>query len=84
MDQFRVWFSYLSIRNSFSKVAQSHSIGTGRENWPIKIIETAGRKLERALVKSDPFGGNKFEDKTCIPNKNPKNTIGCRGKKYGS
>ena len=30
----------------------------GRENYPIKIIETAGRTLEQTLVNTDPFGGN--------------------------
>ena len=55
----------------------------GREKWPIKIIETAGQTLERALVKTDPFGGNKCEDKTCLPSKNPKNTISCRKNNVG-
>ena len=45
----------------------------GRENYAIKVIETAGNTLENVLVKSDPFGGNKCDDKNCIPNKNPKN-----------
>ena len=40
----------------------------GRENWGIKIIETAGKTLENVLVKSDPFNGNKCLDKTCLPN----------------
>ena len=35
----------------------------GRENWGIKIIETAGQTLENVLVKSDPFNGNKCLDK---------------------
>ena len=30
----------------------------GREEFPIKIIETAGKTLERTLVNSDPFNGN--------------------------
>ena len=29
-----------------------------RENWQIKIIETAGKPLEKVLVKTDPFNGN--------------------------
>ena len=55
----------------------------GREKWPIKIIETAGQTLEQALVKSDPFGGNKCLDKNCLPSKNPKNTISCRKNNVG-
>ena len=54
-----------------------------REKWPIKIIEMAGQTPERALVKSDPFGGNKCEDKTCLPKKNPKNRISCRKNNVG-
>ena len=34
----------------------------GGENWGIKIIETAGKSLEKVLVKNDPFGGNKCQD----------------------
>ena len=44
----------------------------GRENFPIKIIETAGKPLERILVKTDPFKGNGCSDLKCIPNRNPK------------
>ena len=55
----------------------------GRENWAIKVIETAGKTLENVLVKSDPFGGNKCDDKNCIPNKNPKNKISCRKNNVG-
>ena len=45
----------------------------GRENWPIKIIETSGKTLESVLVKADPFLGNKCVDLKCLPNKNLKN-----------
>ena len=55
----------------------------GRENWSIKIIETAGNTLENVLVKADPFNGNKCLDKTCLPNKNPKNKISCRKNNVG-
>ena len=55
----------------------------GRENWGIKIIETAGKTLENVLVKADPFHGNKCLDKTCLPNKNPKNKISCRKNNVG-
>ena len=55
----------------------------GRENWPIKIIETAGKTLESVLVKSDPFNGNKCEDPKCLPNKNKKNKISCRRNNIG-
>ena len=50
----------------------------GREGYPIKIIETAGRTLEQTLVNTDPFGGNQCTDEKCEPNKNPKNRINCR------
>ena len=50
----------------------------GREAFPIKIIETAGRTLEQTLVNTDPFDGNKCSDEKCEPNKNPKNKISCR------
>ena len=32
----------------------------GREKWAIKVIETAGKSIERVLVKTDPLNGNKF------------------------
>ena len=36
----------------------------GRESWPIKIIEIAGKTLEQTLVKTDPFNnGNSCNDK---------------------
>ena len=50
----------------------------GREKFPIKIIETAGKSLERVLVSIDPFERNQCIDKTCFPNKHTKNKIGCR------
>ena len=50
----------------------------GREAWPIKIIETAGRTLQKALVKTDPFKGNKCNDKKCLPSKMENNKINCR------
>ena len=50
----------------------------GRESWPIKIIETAGRTLEQTLVNTDPFDGNKCNDPKCLPSKDPKNKISCR------
>ena len=50
----------------------------GREAFPIKIIETAGRTLEQTLVNTDPFDGNKCTDEKCEPNRNPKNKISCR------
>ena len=56
----------------------------GRENWGIKIIETAGKSLEKVLVKNDPFGGNKCQDGVeCLAAKNPKNKIGCRRNNIG-
>ena len=50
----------------------------GREAWPIKIIETAGRTLEQTLVKTDPFNGNQCYDKNCLPSKVGNNKINCR------
>ena len=50
----------------------------GREAFPIKIIETAGKTLEQALVNTDPFGGNQCTDEKCVPSKNPQNKISCR------
>ena len=50
----------------------------GRENWPIKIIETAGKSLKRALVGSDPFGANQFQDKKCLPNIKNNNKMSCK------
>ena len=55
----------------------------GREKFPIKIIETAGMSLEKVLVANDPFAGNKCSDKSCLPNKNKKNRIGCRQNNVG-
>ena len=37
----------------------------------------AGQTRERALVKSDPFGGNKCFYKKCLSSQNHKNTISC-------
>ena len=39
----------------------------GRESWPIKIIEMAGKTLEHTLVQTDPFKGNSCSDKNCVP-----------------
>ena len=50
----------------------------GREDYPIKIIETAGKTLEQTLVNTDPFEGNKCTDAKCEPSKNSKNKISCR------
>ena len=55
----------------------------GRENFPIKIVETAGKPLERVLVNNDPFDGNKCSDKQCLPNRNPKNRISCQKNNVG-
>ena len=40
------------------------------EDYPIKIIETAGKTLEQTLVNTDPFGGNQCNDEKCEPKKN--------------
>ena len=50
----------------------------GREKYPIKIIETAGRTLEQTLVNTDPFSGNQCTDEKCEVKKNPENKISCR------
>ena len=53
----------------------------GRESWPIKIIEMAGRTLYQTLVKTDPFNGNKCTDKKCIPSQTD-SKINCRKTVY--
>ena len=55
----------------------------GMEDFLIKIVETAGKPLERVLVNNDPFDGNKCNDKQCLPNRNPKTCISCRKNKVG-
>ena len=55
----------------------------GREEWPIRIIETSGKSLERCIVKTDPFNGNQCSDKNCLPAQNPNNTISCRRNNVG-
>ena len=55
----------------------------GREDWPIKIIETSGKSLERCIVKTDPFNGNQCLDKTCLPAQNKNNKISCRMNNIG-
>ena len=55
----------------------------GREEWPIKIIETSGKSLERCLVQNDPFDGNKCLDKNCLPSQNINNRISCRRNNIG-
>ena len=49
----------------------------GREEYPIKIIETAGKTLEQTLVNTDPFRGNQCNDEKCEPNKHCKNCECC-------
>ena len=55
----------------------------GGENFPVKIIETAGKPLERILVKTDPFSGKGCSDLKCIPQRNVKNRISCRRNNVG-
>ena len=50
----------------------------GSETYPIKIIETAAKTLERTLVNTDPFDGNKCGDEKCVPSRNQNNKISCR------
>ena len=50
----------------------------GREAWPIRIIETAGKTLEQTLVKFDPFNGNTCNDKKCLVNSSSNSKINCR------
>ena len=54
----------------------------GRENYAIKIIESAGNPIERMLVNVDPFNGNKCEDKKCVLSMNSSNKINGRKKQY--
>ena len=55
----------------------------GRENYAIKIIESAGNPLERMLVNVDPYDGNKCEDKECVLSENPQNKINFRKNNVG-
>ena len=55
----------------------------GREDWAIKVIETAGRSLEKCLVNSDPLRGNQCSDKSCLPARNTRNKISCRRNNVG-
>ena len=55
----------------------------GRENYPIKMIESAGNPLERMLVNVDPFEGNKCDDANCVVQKNLSNKINCRKNNVG-
>ena len=55
----------------------------GRENFPFRIIETAGNPLEWVLTKPDPFEGNKFTGDRCQPNRNKSNKISCRRNNVG-
>ena len=55
----------------------------GREEWPIRIIETSGKSLEHCIVKTDPFNGNQCLDKNCLPAQNPDNKISCRRNNIG-
>ena len=65
------------LKKMMQKKEEETRIG-GRESWPIKIIETAGRTLEQTLVNTDPFNGNLCSDPKCLPSKDPKNKINCR------
>jgi hypothetical protein len=65
------------LKKQMQEVEEATRAG-GRQAWPIKIIETAGKTLEQTLVNTDPFNGNKCTDKNCLPTQNPKNKINCR------
>ena len=62
------------LKKQMQEVEEATRAG-GREAFPIKIIETAGKTLEQNLVKTDPFNGNKCTDKNYLPSQNPKNRI---------
>ena len=70
------------LQKRMQKVEQEMRPG-GRENWAIKVIETAGKSIERVLVKTDPLNGNTCSDKSCLPNKNRNNRISCRRNNVG-
>jgi hypothetical protein len=57
---------------------EEESRAGGREAWPIKIIEMAGKTLERTLVNSDPFNGNVCSDNKCLLNSNSDSKINYR------
>ena len=50
----------------------------GREGWPMRIIETAGKTLEQTLVNTDPFNGNQCKDDKCLVNSKSDSNINCR------
>ena len=70
------------LKRRMQKVEQEMRPG-GRENWQIKIIETAGKPLEKVLVRTDPFNGNSCSDKSCLPNRNKNKRISCRRNSVG-
>ena len=59
------------------QLKEEESRAGGREAWPFKIFEMAGKTLERTWVNSDPFNGNKCTDNKCVPSSNPYNKITC-------
>ena len=57
---------------------EEESRAGGRERWPIKIIEIAGKTLEPTLVNSDQFKWKVCSNKKCLPNSNDGKKINCR------
>ena len=70
------------LRNLMQRKEEEMRPG-GRESWAVKMVETAGKSLEKCLVKTDPFEGNQCSDKSCLPANNPKNKISCRRNNIG-
>ena len=65
------------LKKSMQKKEEETRAG-GREAWPIKIIETAGKTLEQTLVNTDPFNGNTCNDQKCLVNSSSETKISCR------
>ena len=65
------------LKKRMQKKEEETRVG-GREGWPMKVIETAGRTLEQTLVNNDPFEGKACNDPKCVPSRDPKNNINCR------
>ena len=47
------------------------------------MIKTAGKPLEKCLVKTDPFEGNQCSDTSCLPANYPNNRISSRRNNVG-
>ena len=59
------WTSCIFVPPELNKLMQQKEEELqkgGRESFPVKIIETAGKTLEQTLVDTDLFNGNECAD----------------------